>query len=89
MSALSIFRVTSDAKTGLLDEEFGTGCFHVCSISSSFLRIEGSTFEYAFMKVEYRSRWKKSVYGVPTFLATESNRYKAGSFLGGDVCGKG
>lgn len=84
--ALSIFRVTSDEKTGDVDDELGTGCFQVWSISSSLRRIWGSTLEYAPMNVAYRSRWKKRVYGVPTFFATESSRYSAGSFLAGAAC---
>lgn len=46
----------------------------------------GSTLEYAPINVEYRSRWKKRVYGVPTFFATESSKYNAGSFLAGAAC---
>lgn len=75
--------MTSEEKTGDVDDEFGTGCFQVCNNSSSLRLIWGSTLEYAPINVEYRSLWKNRVYGVPTFFAIESNKYRAGSFLAG------
>lgn len=43
MRALSMLRVMSGGKTGRVSKEPGAGCFHVLSISSSFLRVFPST----------------------------------------------